>query len=80
MLVVPWAHDQPDNAHRVSRLGVGRRLTRTRYRAATVAAQLDRLLKDQNYLVSAQVLALKLANEDGVSAACDVIEDALTRK
>jgi rhamnosyltransferase subunit B len=30
MLVVPWAHDQPDNAHRISRLGVGRRLNRRR--------------------------------------------------
>ena len=24
MLVVPWSHDQPDNASRVARLGVGR--------------------------------------------------------
>lgn len=80
MLVVPWAHDQPDNAHRVSRLGVGRRLNRRRYTAANVARQLHRLLTDQNYLVSAQVMSLKLANEDGVSAACDFIEDALTRK
>jgi len=80
MLVVPWAHDQPDNAHRISRLGVGRRLNRRRYTAATVARHLHRLLTDQNYLVSAQVMSLKLVNEDGVSAACDVIEDALTRK
>ena len=34
MLVVPFAHDQPDNAARVRRLGVARVLSRRAYRAA----------------------------------------------
>jgi UDP:flavonoid glycosyltransferase YjiC (YdhE family) len=31
MLIMPYSHDQPDNAARVERLGVGRTIERTRY-------------------------------------------------
>ncbi len=34
MLVVPWAHDQPDNAARLARLGVSRTVPRNGYTAA----------------------------------------------
>lgn len=79
MLVVPWAHDQPDNACRIRRLGVGRSLQRNRYNASNVAAHLDRLLQDENYTVAARVLGSQILNEDGVSAACGAIEAALRR-
>lgn len=79
MLVVPWAHDQPDNAYRIRKLDVGRSLKRSRYTARNAAAQLDRLLNDDSYTVSAKLLGPKIAHEDGVSAACDAIEAALHR-
>src|SRR6185436_6166855 len=44
MLFVPFAHDQPDNAARVIRLGVARQIDRQQYRAKKVAAELRKLL------------------------------------
>src|SRR5258708_16061726 len=49
MLVVPWAHDQPDNADRVCRLGVARTLDRDRYSARSAAVALGRLLDAHSY-------------------------------
>ncbi len=46
MLVVPHAHDQPDNADRLARLGVARTLSPRRYTPARVADELRRLLDD----------------------------------
>jgi len=45
-LVLPWAHDQPDNARRLERLGCGTFLTPRRFTAERVAAALQRLLGD----------------------------------
>lgn len=49
MLVVPLAHDQPDNADRLTRLGIARTLDRRRYWAQRAAAELERLLEDPEY-------------------------------
>ena len=49
MLVVPHSHDQPDNAHRVTRLGVARTLYPKRYTASRVVAELRPLLDDPGY-------------------------------
>jgi len=38
--LVPFAHDQPDNAARVVRMGVARQIGRSQYRAGRVAAEL----------------------------------------
>ena len=78
MLVVPWAHDQPDNAYRLKKMGVGRVLTRSRYAAAAAANELRSLLSNDNgYANGAQVLASSIQREDGLKAACDRIENIL---
>ena len=46
MLVVPHAHDQPDTADRLTRLGIARTIDRHRYTAKRVAMELGRLLDD----------------------------------
>jgi UDP:flavonoid glycosyltransferase YjiC (YdhE family) len=46
MLVVPYSHDQPDNAARVERLGVARVLTRRNYRQQAIVETLRDLVKD----------------------------------
>ena len=76
-LVVPWAHDQPDNAHRVARLGVSRTLLPSRYDAARVAHELEALLADAAYRTKAEEVARLVRAEDGVGRACDAIEAAL---
>ncbi len=77
MIVVPWAHDQPDNAERVRKLGVGRIIPRTRYTATRVARELTALLNDERYEVRANELGTEIAIENGVTAACDAIEEIL---
>ncbi len=77
MLVVPFNHDQPDNAMRIARLGVGRSLVRKKYKARRVAAELDKLLSEPAYAQKAAQIGRIVRSEDGASAAADAIESAL---
>ena len=79
MLVVPWSHDQPDNAHRAARLGVARVLSSGRYRADRAAGALRRLLDDPACVARAAQIGETVRSEDGVMAACDAIEEAVIR-
>jgi rhamnosyltransferase subunit B len=74
MLVVPWSHDQPDNAERVRRLGLGRPIPRNRYYAPRVANEIRALLIDGSYQERAHEIGARIAAEDGVTNACTVIE------
>lgn len=79
MLVVPWAHDQPDNARRVTRLGVARTIPRHGYTAARAAAQLRSLLESPVVERRAAELGEMIRQEDGVAVACALLEDVLDR-
>ena len=79
MLVVPHAHDQPDNAHRVERLGVARVLSPPRYTAARAARALISLLDDSRYAERAIGAAAVVRGEPGVDAACEMILETLGR-
>jgi rhamnosyltransferase subunit B len=74
MLVVPFIYDQPDNADRVAKLGVARVLDRRLYTAKRAHTELNRLLSDSSYSARAADIGQKIRNEDGVAAACDVLE------
>jgi UDP:flavonoid glycosyltransferase YjiC (YdhE family) len=76
-LVVPHAHDQPDNAFRVVNLGVGRELYPRRYRAPRVAAHLRALLEDPRYAERAVLVGRQIRAEDGAARACDVLVAAI---
>ncbi len=77
MLVVPFSHDQPDNAARLVRLGVARTLGRDRYRAAPAAAELRQLLSDPGYAERAAQAGEHVRRETGLETACDAIERLL---
>ena len=77
MLVVPFAHDQPDNAARVERLGVARVLRRSESSADVLAAELEALLDDQDYSRRAIEVGQIVGGEDGLGAACAVIEEEI---
>lgn len=79
MLVVPFAHDQFDNAARVQRLGVGRTLARGRYRAPAVARELGSLLADNTSRDTATKLGARVRAERGVETACDALEPLLRK-
>ena len=80
MVVVPFAHDQFDNAARVARLGVAGQIARRRYHAATAARELGRLLGDGNAAATAARLGERVRAERGVERACDAIERLLESK
>ena len=82
MIVVPWSHDQPDNAARVTKLGVARVIPRGKFRADRLARELGGLLSDERTNAAARAVAVEMSREDGVAAACDGLEAAVieTRK
>jgi UDP:flavonoid glycosyltransferase YjiC (YdhE family) len=74
MLIVPYGWDQPDNAARIERLGVGLALPRHRYLPSTAAAALQRLLVEARFHERAVEIGEQVRAEDGLSGACDAIE------
>jgi UDP:flavonoid glycosyltransferase YjiC (YdhE family) len=74
MLVVPHAHDQPDNARRAERLGVARTLCPRRVHVAAVARELKRLLDDPRYASRAQSVGTLVRAENGAGSAADAID------
>lgn len=78
MLVVPHAHDQPDNATRIRRLGVGRVLPAARYTTPRLITELT-ALGDPAYARRAAELRKQLATEEGAQTACAYIEAQLSQ-
>jgi rhamnosyltransferase subunit B len=76
-LIMPYSYDQPDNAARVKRLGTSRTIERKHYTAAIVAKELKALLENPNYANKAAEIGRIIQMENGVSVACDAIEDRL---
>lgn len=74
MLIMPYSHDQPDNARRMRRLKVARTIQRAHYTPLRVAHKLQLLLEEPKYAHHAQSVARILAQEDGAKAACDALE------
>jgi UDP:flavonoid glycosyltransferase YjiC (YdhE family) len=77
MLVVPHAYDQPDNAARVTKLGVARTLFPKHYVAQQVTVQLQALLAEPRYAQRATEVGHKVQVEAGDQQACDAIETFL---
>lgn len=77
MLVIPYSHDQPDNAARAQRLDVARIIKRTNYQAIAVAAELQQLLHEPKYARQAAIIGQQIRSENGVHTACDRIEACL---
>jgi rhamnosyltransferase subunit B len=74
MLVVPYAFDQPDNAWRVTQLGVARTLFPKQYRARRVVEQVRALLEAPRYARRAAEVGGLVRAEDGVQWACEALE------
>ncbi|MGB6694095.1 MAG: glycosyltransferase [Terracidiphilus sp.] len=74
MLIMPYSHDQPDNARRMSRLGVARVIQRSSYKPWRVVRRLRAMLATQDYETQASTAAEQVAQEDGVKTACDALE------
>jgi rhamnosyltransferase subunit B len=74
MLVMPYSHDQPDNARRVRRLGVARVIRRKKYTAELAASRIELLLGKSSIRRRAARIGEQLRREDGLKNACDALE------
>ncbi|MCE9518746.1 MAG: glycosyltransferase [Verrucomicrobia bacterium] len=73
-LVMPMAHDQPDNAMRLKRLGCGTALTPRKFTAANIARELEHLLCDATVKVNCERVARLCWEDDAGSVAVEVLE------
>lgn len=80
MLIVPWSHDQPDNAARCRALGIARTLPRAEVSAAAFQRELTALLADTAMAQRARDVAARMKQEPGAAGAADAIEALLARK
>ncbi len=78
-LIVPFSHDQPDNAARCRRAGVAEILDRDSYTAERAAKALEPILNDDMYRTNAAALKRIVDSENGTKTACDAIEDILSK-
>ncbi len=76
-LIMPYSHDQPDNAARCERLGVARVISRDRYNAENAARKLRYILERENFKINAVECSKIVKAEHGTRMACDAIETIL---
>ena len=73
-LVVPHSYDQPDNAARLRRLGVGRTLYRPFYTVERASRTLNELLTSEDTRRACQQYARRLEENDSLEETCRLIE------
>ena len=73
-LVMPNAYDQPDNAARLERLGVGASIPPQKYRGRAVAEKLTSLLTSPRVRARCQAVSGKFRADRPVDAACLLVE------
>jgi UDP:flavonoid glycosyltransferase YjiC (YdhE family) len=78
-LIMPYSHDQPDNAARCERIGVAQMISREKYTAETAAKELRELLSDLSYKANAVEASKIVEREHGTKIACDAIEEVLKK-
>lgn len=78
MVIVPFSHDQPDHAHRIEKLGIGYSMRRGAYSARRVLSMVPKVTQSK-IQEAAKRLGQCIQNEDGVSNACDRIEQVFIR-
>jgi UDP:flavonoid glycosyltransferase YjiC (YdhE family) len=76
-IVMPYSHDQPDNAARLARLGVSRTIPRVQYTAKRVEKELRSLFSNPAYSAKAAAIGKLMESENGVAIACDALENKL---
>ena len=76
-LIMPFSHDQPDNAARCKRAGVAKIIDREKYTAENAAKKLEKILSDPSYKSNAVEAARIVRAERGTVIACDAIEEVL---
>jgi rhamnosyltransferase subunit B len=74
MLVMPYSHDQPDNARRMRRLGVAGVIRRQEYTAERAARRIRRILEHPRFAARAAEVGEQMRREHGLAQVCDALE------
>jgi rhamnosyltransferase subunit B len=77
-LVMPMAHDQPDHAQRLKRMGVGDYLTPKRFTADTVAFKLRELLQSGRTALACKDFKARMAAQMPEQRVADLLQSAFT--
>jgi len=78
-VIMPLAHDQFDNADRVTRLGIGQGIPVQKFRAARLAGVLQPLLESVSVRQSCEEICEKFTDQNGLSQAAERIEQHILR-
>lgn len=73
-IIQPFSHDQPDNAMRITRLGVGCGIPATRHTVEAWCRGIERMLGDPALHARCRDVAARIAETDPFAESCDVIE------
>jgi len=79
-LIMPMAYDQPDNAARIRKLGVGDWLKPKAFRAEAVANKLERLTRSPEVAERCRSIAGRVDGGRAIDQTCDLIEDLAARR
>lgn len=79
-LIVPFSHDQPDNAMRVARLGIGRTISRGSYKTLRIVKELRELLENPSYTERAKAVGEQVRAENGAATATGLMLKMLEEK
>jgi rhamnosyltransferase subunit B len=75
MLIMPYSHDQPDNARRMRKLKIARIIQLGDYKPIRAAREIRSMLEEPKFARRAQCVAETLRGENGVRTACDALEE-----
>ncbi len=73
-LIMPMSHDQPDNAARLARLGVGLAIKPKHFHGPKVARQLRKLIDNPAVTLRCRSLAARMDAKAALAATCDRLE------
>ena len=74
-LTMPMGFDQPDNAMRLRRLGVGTWITPRRFTAPRLARALEKLLQDSEVGAACTEYRQRVRESDALAATCTLLEE-----
>jgi rhamnosyltransferase subunit B len=77
-VIRPMAHDQPDTAARVTKLGIGASLTAKEFNASTLARKIDTLITSQVVLDRCKAYAERIHPDRSLNETCTVIQEFAT--
>jgi len=73
-VIMPLSHDQPDNAARVKRLGIGDAIVPRRFTPERLSQMLASLMGSGDVATACRDIARRLRGVDAITQSCDLIE------